>query len=43
MAQPPHFDIDGSIIFITTRLSEKGRLFTESETNTNALSIVTFY
>jgi len=33
MAQPPHFDINGSIIFITTRLSEKGRLFTENETN----------
>ena len=33
MAQPPHFDINGSIIFITTRLGEKGRLFIESETN----------
>jgi hypothetical protein len=33
MTQPPHFDINGSIIFITTRLSEKGRLFTENETN----------
>ena len=33
MAQPPHFDINGSINFITTRLSEKGRLFTENETN----------
>jgi putative transposase len=33
MAQPPHFDINGSILFITTRLSEKGCLFTENETN----------
>jgi len=31
MAQPPHFDINGSIYFITTRLSLKNRLFTEDE------------
>ena len=32
MAQPPHFDINGSIYFITTRLNKKGDLFTEGET-----------
>ena len=31
MAQPPHFAIEGSIYFITTRLKERERLFTESE------------
>ena len=33
MAQPPHFDINGSIYFITTKLSLKNRLFTEDEAN----------
>ena len=32
MAQPPHFDIEGSIYFITTRLKDRGRSFTEYET-----------
>ena len=31
MGQPPHFDIDGAIFFITTRLNEKGRLLTDEE------------
>jgi len=31
MAQPLHFDINGSIYFITTRLSQKTRLFTKDE------------
>ena len=29
MAQPPHFDMDGAIYFVTTRLKEEGRLLTE--------------
>ncbi len=31
MAQPPHFEIDGVIYFITTRLKEEGRFLTERE------------
>lgn len=31
MAQPPHFDIDGAIFFITTRLNEEGRPLTNEE------------
>jgi putative transposase len=31
MAQPPHFDIDGAIFFITTRLNEEGRPLTNDE------------
>jgi len=31
MAQPPHYDLDGAIYFVTTRLNE-GRKFTEHET-----------
>jgi REP-associated tyrosine transposase len=31
MAQPPHFDISGSIYFITTSLSQKTRSFNEEE------------
>jgi putative transposase len=31
MGQPPHFDIDGIIYFVTTRLKEQGRAFTEYE------------
>jgi len=31
MAQPPHFDINGSIYFITTSLSQKTRSFNEEE------------
>ncbi len=31
LAQPPHFNIEGSIYFITTSLSQKNRLFTEDE------------
>ena len=31
MAQPPHFDIDGAIYFVTTRLKDKGSLLTEYE------------
>jgi putative transposase len=31
MAQPPHYDLDGSIYFVTTRLNE-GRKFAEHET-----------
>jgi len=31
MAQPPHFDIDGSIYFITTRLSQKTCSFGEGD------------
>jgi putative transposase len=31
MAQPPHFDINGSIIFITTRLKEKRSPLTDHE------------
>jgi putative transposase len=31
MAQPPHFDIDGAIFFITTRLNEEGRPLTNKE------------
>ena len=31
MAQPPHFDVDGSIYFVTTSLSQKTRSFTEGE------------
>jgi len=34
MAQPPHFDIEGSIYFITTRLKERELRFTESEAKT---------
>ena len=31
MAQPPHFDVDGSIYFVTTSLSQKTRSFSEGE------------
>ncbi len=31
MAQPPHFDIDGSIYFITTSVSQETRPFGEDE------------
>jgi len=31
MAQPPHFEIDGGIYFITTRLKQEGRFLTERE------------
>jgi putative transposase len=31
MAQPPHFDINGSIYFITTSLSQKTHSFNEEE------------
>ena len=31
MAQPPHFEIDGVIYFITTRLKHEGRFVTERE------------
>jgi putative transposase len=31
MAQPPHFEIDGVIYFITTRLKQEGRFVTERE------------
>ncbi len=31
MAQPPHFDINGSIYFITTSLGQKTRSFNEGE------------
>ncbi len=31
MAQPPHFDIDGSIYFITTSLGQKTPSFSERE------------
>ena len=31
MAQPPHFEIDGAIYFITTRLKQQGRFVTERE------------
>ena len=31
MTQPPHFDVDGSIYFVTTSLSEKTRSFSEGE------------
>jgi putative transposase len=31
MAQPPHFEIDGVIYFITTRLKQEGRFLTERE------------
>jgi REP element-mobilizing transposase RayT len=31
MAQPPHFDIDGAIFFVTTRLNEEGRPLTNEE------------
>ena len=31
MAQPPHFDIDAAIFFITTRLNEEGRPLTNEE------------
>ena len=31
MAQPPHFEIEGSIYFITTRLKEKRNPFTDHE------------
>ena len=31
MAQPAHFDIEGSVYFITTRLKERERVFTEPE------------
>jgi len=31
MAQPPHFEIDGVIYFITTRLKREGRFVTERE------------
>lgn len=29
MAQPPHFDIDGAIYFVTTRLKQEGHLLSE--------------
>lgn len=32
MAQPPHFEIEGSIYFITTRLKERKSLFTADQT-----------
>jgi putative transposase len=31
MAQPPHFEIDGGIYFITTRLKQEGRFLIERE------------
>jgi putative transposase len=31
MAQPPHFEIDGGIYFITTRIKNEGRFLTEHE------------
>ncbi len=31
MAQPSHFEIDGAIYFITTRLKQEGRFATERE------------
>ncbi len=31
MAQPPHFEIDGVIYFITTRLKQEGRFVAERE------------
>jgi len=31
MAQPPHFDIKGVVYFVTTRLKEKERFFTDHE------------
>ncbi len=31
MAQPPHFEIDGVIYFVTTRLKQEGRFVTERE------------
>jgi putative transposase len=31
MAQLPHFDIEGVIYFVTTRLKEKGRVLTDYE------------
>lgn len=31
MAQPPHFEIDGVIYFITTRIKHEGSLLTERE------------
>jgi putative transposase len=31
MAQPPHFEIDGVIYFITTRLKQEGRFLAERE------------
>jgi len=31
MAQPPHFEIDGVIYFITTRIKHEGRFLTEHE------------
>jgi len=31
MAQPPHFDIDGAIFFVTTRLSKGTRTLSDSE------------
>jgi len=31
MAQPPHFEIDGGIYFITTRLRQEGRFLIERE------------
>ena len=32
MAQPPHFEIEGSIYFITTRLKDRKFLFTADQT-----------
>ena len=31
MAQPPHFEIDGVIYFVTTRIKHEGRFLTEHE------------
>jgi len=31
MAQPPHFDIESAIYFVTTRLKEEGHLLTNHE------------
>ena len=31
MAQLPHFDMEGAIYFVTTRLKEKGRVLTDDE------------
>ncbi len=31
MAQPPHYEIDGAIYFITTRLEKESQFFTEEE------------
>jgi putative transposase len=40
MAQPPHFEIDGVIYFITTRLKQEGHFLTKNEAEIVANTIL---